>query len=101
MNNSSFKGKRMRLGSTYRSLVLAPIVGLAGCGGGGGESNEIKIGAIFDLTGPTADIGTDYADAVQHWVDWTNELEWREVDPRLSRHERRLLEQLEASLSSG
>ena len=35
--------------------------------------DQIRIGAIFDLTGPTADIGTDYADAVRDWVDWTNQ----------------------------
>ncbi|MDX1393566.1 MAG: ABC transporter substrate-binding protein [Gemmatimonadota bacterium] len=47
---------------------------LAACGGGGEDAGDdvIRIGAIFDLTGPTADIGTDYADAVRGWVEWTN-----------------------------
>lgn len=57
--------------------LLCSSLALAGCGGGGGKTesasaNEIKIGAIFDLTGPTADVGRDYADAVQGWVEWTN-----------------------------
>jgi branched-chain amino acid transport system substrate-binding protein len=52
---------------------LAATLALAGCGGGGSEnSDEIRIGAIFDLTGPTADVGTHYADGVRGFVEWTN-----------------------------
>lgn len=61
-----------RLRSTAGALVFT----LAGCGGGDSAdpgTDEIKIGAIFDLTGPTSDVGTDYADAVRGWVEWTNE----------------------------
>ncbi|MCG8468716.1 MAG: ABC transporter substrate-binding protein [Gemmatimonadetes bacterium] len=53
-------------------MSLALLV--AGCGGGGGDapSNAIKIGAIFDLTGPTADVGVDYAAGVQGHVAHLN-----------------------------
>ena len=34
--------------------------------------DPIKVGAIFDLTGPTADVGTDYADGMRGFVDWIN-----------------------------
>lgn len=47
----------------------------ASCGGDGGTGSgdgPIRIGAIFDLTGPTADVGTDYADGMRAWVGWTN-----------------------------
>ncbi len=57
-------------------LVAAFVVATAACGGDGGEGgpadNAIKVGAIFDLTGPTADVGTDYADGMRGFVDWTN-----------------------------
>jgi len=53
------------------SLVVA-----AACGGddreGGPADNAIKVGAIFDLTGPTADVGTDYADGMRGYADWVN-----------------------------
>ncbi|NNF28367.1 MAG: ABC transporter substrate-binding protein [Gemmatimonadetes bacterium] len=32
----------------------------------------MKFGAIFDLTGPTADVGTDYADGIRGFVEWQN-----------------------------
>ncbi|MFN3742329.1 MAG: ABC transporter substrate-binding protein [Anaerolineales bacterium] len=32
----------------------------------------IKVGAIFDLTGPTADVGTPYAEGVKGFVEWLN-----------------------------
>ena len=41
------------------------------CGGDGGPET-IRVGAIFDLTGPTADVGTDYADGMRGYVDWVN-----------------------------
>lgn len=58
-----------RLATCLISLPLA-----LACGGGGdtGDSNEIKIGAIFDLSGPTADVGTDYAEGIQAYVEWRN-----------------------------
>ncbi|MDH3735272.1 MAG: ABC transporter substrate-binding protein [Gemmatimonadota bacterium] len=65
----------MRFGLIVPRLLMLVVFVFAGCGGGEPAdpgTDEIKIGAIFDLTGPTADIGTDYADAVRAWVDWTN-----------------------------
>ena len=55
------------------------------CGGGGGDAddNSIKVGAIFDLTGPTADVGTDYGDGVRGFADWINAqggIEGRPID---------------------
>lgn len=32
----------------------------------------IKVGAIFDLTGATADVGTPYAEGVKGFVEWLN-----------------------------
>lgn len=60
-----------------RLLAAAGLLAFSGaCGGdGGGDGagdNAIKVGAIFDLTGPTADVGTDYADGMRGYVDWVN-----------------------------
>ena len=52
----------------------AAILLSAGCGGGDADpdTGAIKVGAIFDLTGPTADVGTDYGDGVRGFADWIN-----------------------------
>ena len=59
-----------------RLLAAAVLAFTAACGGDGGgdgaADNAIKIGAIFDLTGPTADVGTDYADGTRGFADWVN-----------------------------
>ena len=58
----------------FAVLVIASMT-LAACGGGGGgggEAEPIKIGGIFDLTGPTADVGTPYAEGVKGYVAWRN-----------------------------
>ncbi len=50
---------------------------LAACGGGDpvDEANApITIGAIFDLTGPTSDVGTMYAEAIRDYYDRLNGL---------------------------
>ncbi|KAA0259434.1 branched-chain amino acid ABC transporter substrate-binding protein [Deferribacter autotrophicus] len=36
-------------------------------------AKEVKIGALVDLTGPTADVGKAYADGVKDCVRWFNE----------------------------
>lgn len=61
--------------SPLHLVLTAGLALVAGCGGdsGGGVENAIKVGAIFDLTGPTADVGKDYADAIQAYVSWANE----------------------------
>ncbi len=51
-------------------LVTAAV----GCGGADDAGNgTIRIGAIFDLSGSTADVGTDYAEGIQDYVAWLNE----------------------------
>jgi branched-chain amino acid transport system substrate-binding protein len=61
---------------TWPACLLAAglLTVAAGCGdsGSGGAEDAIKVGAIFDLTGPTADVGTDYADGMRGFVDWIN-----------------------------
>jgi len=55
--------------------VAAVTVLLGGCDTSdqADDDNEsIKVGAIFDLTGPTADVGTDYADGIRGFRDWIN-----------------------------
>ncbi len=67
---------RYRHARPIRLLAAAPLAFAAACGGdggdGGGADNAIKVGAIFDLTGPTADVGTDYADGMRGYADWVN-----------------------------
>ena len=58
-----------------RPPLPAALLALATACGDGGDAdtaNAIKVGAIFDLTGPTADVGTDYADGMRGFVDWIN-----------------------------
>ena len=59
-----------------RLLAAALLLASAACGGDGGGDGaadaDIKVGAIFDLTGPTADVGTDYADGMRGYADWMN-----------------------------
>lgn len=46
---------------------------LAACGGGGAASSEpIKIGALFDMTGPTSDVGKSYAAGERAFIEWKN-----------------------------
>ena len=33
---------------------------------------DIKVGAIFDLSGPTADIGTPYSEGIRDYIDYKN-----------------------------
>ena len=37
------------------------------------EKEPIKVGAIFDLSGPTSDVGTPYAQGLQDYVKWRNQ----------------------------
>ena len=74
------------MSNTARMVALggAMLVG-AGCGGGGADPDDrsIKVGAIFDFTGPTADVGTDYGDGVRGFADWINSgggIEGRPID---------------------
>jgi len=75
--------------SLFFVFVITSLV-LAACGGGGAEpaapasSDEpIKVGAIFDLTGATGDVGTPYSEGVKGYVDWLNSnggVEGRPID---------------------
>jgi len=51
-------------------VVLASLI-LSACGGGS-SSAPIKVGAIFDLTGATADVSTPYSEGVKDYVAWVN-----------------------------
>ncbi len=80
------------------SLLTALVFGLTACGGGDGQGEEgaagsegggggepIVVGGIFDLTGPTGDVGTPYADGVKDYVDFLNGsggIEGRDFDLR-------------------
>ena len=58
-----------------RILTLAAVVGslmLPAAQGASAAPEEVKIGAIFDLSGPTADTGTPYGEGVRDYVDWYN-----------------------------
>ena len=71
---------RMKLLAAGATMLLC-----VACGGGGADAddNSIKVGAIFDLTGPTADVGTDYGDGVRGFADWINAqggIEGRSID---------------------
>ena len=59
--------------SLFFVFVIASLV-LTACGGGGGGGSDepIKVGAIFDLTGATGDVGTPYSEGVKGYVDWLN-----------------------------
>ena len=59
--------------SLFFVFVIASLV-LTACGGGGsgGGDEPIKVGAIFDLTGATGDVGTPYSEGVKGYVDWLN-----------------------------
>lgn len=54
--------------------VLMVLALLAGCGGssGSGSKDPIKLGAIFDLTGGTADVGKPHADGVRAYIEYIN-----------------------------
>ena len=61
---------------TTLAILLALTLVLAACGGddageAGGE--PIVIGAVFDLSGPTADVGTPYSEGVLGYIDWLND----------------------------
>lgn len=56
-----------------KKSLLAVIVLVLAVGGINAQQDTIKIGAIFDLSGPTADVGKPYAEGVMAYVDWVND----------------------------
>lgn len=60
------------------ALSILAVLALAACGGSGDEGADastgpIKVGAVFDLTGPTSDVGTTYSEGIRGYVDWVNQ----------------------------
>ena len=61
----------MRLRFGVGALVTALSLVLAGAASSGGGST-IKIGAIFDLSGPTSDVGVAYAEGERAYIAFAN-----------------------------
>ena len=59
---------KVRLVAVAAVLVAVTLPG-SGYGGGG---STIRIGAIFDRSGPTSDVGVPYSDGVRAYVDFVN-----------------------------
>lgn len=51
-------------------LLFVSVVGMTTAQEADGE--PIKVGAVFDLSGATGDVGTPYAEGVIAYVDWLN-----------------------------
>ena len=81
--------------SLLQSLLVLPVALAIACGGGGDAADAgggggdaaagapIKVGAIFDLTGATSDVGTTYSEGLRGYVDWLNAnggIENRKID---------------------
>ena len=64
----------MKKYSFFVIMLVVVALALAACGGGGGGDKEgaIKIGGLFDLTGPTADVSTPYSNGEKGFVEWLN-----------------------------
>ncbi len=76
----------MKRSARYLALALSlSLVVAAGCGSDNKKSNnasntgsstatksDLKVGAIFDLSGATADVGTPYSEGIRDFVDWKN-----------------------------
>ena len=73
-----------RMAAAVAAFALAG--GSTACGGGesrdgGGARRAVKVGGLFDLSGPTADIGTPYADGIKGFVKyWNRTGEGPEID---------------------
>jgi branched-chain amino acid transport system substrate-binding protein len=63
----------MRLLIKLWAILLVAALILSACGGGDEEEGEIHIGALYDQTGPTSDVGTDYALGVQEAIEYIND----------------------------
>src|SRR5918995_3527638 len=60
---------RIRIGATMLILALTLV---AGAQGHSTAPAAIKIGAIFDRSGPTSDVGVPYSDGVNAYVAYIN-----------------------------
>lgn len=68
----------IRTTAAIAALILA--VGTTACGssdeqsaGGDGAEQTVKVGGLFDLSGPTADVSTPYAEGIKGFVKHYNE----------------------------
>ena len=75
------------LAKLLSSCIVICALLVSGCGGGADAPDDgtgpIKVGAIFDLTGVTADVGTTYAEGLRGYVEWLNNsggIDGREID---------------------
>ena len=60
---------------TLFSLLIIVSLLLAACGGAAApaaDTGPIKVGAIFDLSGPTAGPGEPYSEGMKAYIDWKN-----------------------------
>jgi branched-chain amino acid transport system substrate-binding protein len=68
----------MRIPVTVLAVLLCVVGALVSAcgdddGGGGGGDGPIKVGGIFDLSGPTSDVGVAYADGIKDRVEQVNQ----------------------------
>jgi len=64
----------IRTTAAVAAIVLAGA--MTACGSDdetSGSAKTVKVGGIFDLSGPTADVGTPYADGVKGFVKYHNQ----------------------------
>ena len=66
-----FGKKSLRLAALAATLLVGGA--LAGCGGSGADSNEIKVGANFEMTGNVANYGSATLDGLKLAIDEVNE----------------------------
>lgn len=56
-----------------QSILPVLLIMLLAAGCGGTQVDTIRVGGIFDLTGPTSDVSIQYADGVRDYVQYINE----------------------------
>jgi branched-chain amino acid transport system substrate-binding protein len=61
-----------KITTLFAVFALAAMLFTACSGSEGGKTEPIKVGAIFDLTGATADVGTPYSEGIKGYVEWRN-----------------------------